>query len=322
METSERYRRFAELEVKGFSPCYEAWGHGIAGDTEVLALIEQLPQAKRQPNLVLGAARYLGARVSAFEEFREFLVRDWDAVREIAMTHRTQTNEVGRTAALLPALCLYPGQPVALIEFGASAGLCLYPDRYSYQYDERPILDPVSGRSEIVLPCTTSGKPPIPEVVPEVAYRAGVDLNPLDVTDAEDMRWLEALIWPEQRNRLQRLRSAVGIARQDPPTLVAGDLVETIADLVYAAPGDIPVIVFGSAVLTYLDRDRRAEFQHLMRKLPCHWITNEGTAVLEFDSAALPPEPDGIHMVLARDGQPLAYAAPHGQTLDWFPAPR
>ncbi|WP_327144587.1 DUF2332 domain-containing protein [Nocardia sp. NBC_01327] len=318
METSQRYRRFAELEVRGFSPCYEEWSGGIAGSPRILGLIDQLPEPRRQPNLVFGAARYVGAVESGFAEFADFLITHWAEVYEVAMTHRTQTNEAGRTATLLPVLNLYPAQPVALIEFGASAGLCLYPDRYSYRYDDRPILDPADGRSDVVLSCTTSGRPPIPEVLPQVAYRAGVDLNPLDLADAENLRWLECLIWPEQRDRLVRLRSAAAIVRRDPPELVAGDLVDAIADLVHAVPQDIPVIVFGSAVLTYLPPERRAAFREVMRALPCRWITNEGTAVLDFGSAALPAAPAGIRMITALDGDPVAYAAPHGQTLDWF----
>ncbi|WP_297627563.1 DUF2332 domain-containing protein [Nocardia sp.] len=322
METSQRYRLFAELEVRGFSPCYEAWSCGIGDSPRLLGLIDQLPESKRQPNLVFGAARYVGAVESGFAEFEEFLVGHWGEVREVAMTHRTQTNEVGRTATLLPVLNLYPAQPVALIEFGASAGLCLYPDRYSYRYDDRPILDPVGGRSEVVLSCNTSGHPPLPEALPQVAYRAGVDLNPLDLADDENLRWLECLVWPEQRDRLARLRSAAAIVRRDPPELVAGDLVDTIADLVHAVPQDIPVIVFGSAVLTYLPPERRAAFQAVMRTLPCRWITNEGTAVLDFGSATLPPVPTGIRMITALDGDPVAYAAPHGQTLEWFGSAR
>ncbi|MFE6859127.1 DUF2332 domain-containing protein [Nocardia sp. NPDC057668] len=315
---SERYSRFAELEVRGYSDCYAEWASGVAGDPGTLELIGGLPVAKRQPQLVFGAVRYLGLGVVSYGEFREFLVENRDEVREIVMTHRTQTNEAGRTAALLPVIGQFAGEPVALIEYGASSGLCLYPDRYSYRYDDGPMLDPVDGPSEVVLSCSTSGRPPIPDVLPEVVYRAGLDINPLNVADAEDMRWLEMLIWPEQRDRLERLRGAVEIARRDPPELRAGDLVDSIAELVDAAPRGVPVLVFGSAVLTYLEPERRAVFRELMRSLRCHWITNEGIGVLGFGAAALPPARAGANMVLALDDRAVGYAAPHGQWVDWF----
>ena len=102
----------------------------------------------------------------------------------------TQTNEAGRCAVLLPVLAALP-QPLALLEVGASAGLCLYPDRYAYRYG-----DQVLGAGEPVLDCAATGVAP-PPARPEVVWRAGLDLNPLDVTDPADVAWLDALIWPE-----------------------------------------------------------------------------------------------------------------------------
>jgi hypothetical protein len=96
---------------------------------------------------------------------------------------------------LLPVLAALP-QPLALLEVGASAGLCLYPDRYAYRYG-----DHVVGSGEPVLECAAIGVSP-PTGVPDVVWRAGLDLNPLDVTDSADVAWLEALIWPEHAHRL------------------------------------------------------------------------------------------------------------------------
>ncbi|MEV0463394.1 DUF2332 domain-containing protein [Nocardia tengchongensis] len=318
METADRYRTFAEREVRGYSPCYESWCLGIASDAELLARIDTLPVPKRQPNLILGAARYLGVTVCSFEEFKDFLITNWARVREVTTTRRTQTNEVGRTAALLPLLARYGSNPVALIEYGASAGLCLYPDRYSYRYDDGTSLDPLDGPSTVVLPCATTGQPPLPAGLPNVVYRAGIDLNPLDVGDSEDVRWLESLVWPEQRNRLERLRAAAAIACEEPPRLVRGDLSTGLADLVREAPSDVPVIVFGSAVLLYLPRAERAAFPGVIRELPCEWVSNEPPTVVDFGGYKLPPGPDDVHLVLAANGVPVAHTRPHGQSLDWF----
>ncbi|MGW4766601.1 DUF2332 domain-containing protein [Nocardia sp. NPDC004278] len=317
MDTSQRYRHFAEVEARGNSHRYEQWCLGIAEAPELLALIEQLPEPKRQPNLVLGATRYVGAPDSEFAEFERWLIAHWDAVREVAAARTTQTNEAGRVAVLLPMLAQLPG-PLSLIEVGTSAGLCLYPDRYSYRYGEIRI-DPVDGPSPVVLTCATSGNPPVPEQLPTVVHRAGIDLNPLDVTDAEAMHWLECLIWPGQPERLTRLRAAIGIARQDPPQLVAGDLTTEITDLVHATPPGTTVVVFGSAVLAYLDAGARAIFEETVRGLPCHWISNEGAHVLPTvaDQLPRPPATPG-QFVVALDGRPVAYAGPHGQALDWF----
>lgn len=310
---------FAEYEAHGNSPCYERWGLGIADDPDLVTLIDRLPAAKRQPNLVLGAARHVGADESSFPTLREWMLEHWAAVEEVAMAHTTQTNEAGRAAVLLPVLSQLP-QPLSLIEVGASAGLCLYPDRFSYRYDDRVRIDPASGRSQVVLSCATSGNPPLPEAVPTVVHRAGVDLNPLDVNNIDDMRWLESLVWPEQTERLERLRAVATIARGDPPHMVEGDLNEAITDLVRRAPENSTAVVFGSAVLSYLDPDARRSFEDLVRDLPCHWVTNEGAGVIPstVDQLPRPVVESRGQFVLALDGRPLAYAGPHGQSLDWF----
>lgn len=184
--TTDRFRRFAETEARGESPCYEEWALGVAADPEVLALLDALPEPKRQPNLVFTAARYTGIPAGPYPAFREALLAEWATIREVMLARRTQTNEPGRCAVLLPLLAALP-PPLALLEVGASAGLCLFPDRYSYRYDDRPVL----GDGAVVLDCNTTGPVPFPAAVPEVVWLAGVDLNPLDVNDSGDVRWLE-----------------------------------------------------------------------------------------------------------------------------------
>lgn len=268
---------------------------------------------------MLAAARYLGVAEASFPEFRDWVFQHWDAVAQVVMTRRTQTNEVGRAAVLVPALAQLAGS-LALIEVGASAGLCLYPDLFSYHYDDRDVLHPAGGASGVRLWCATSGKPPIPDRLPEVVWRAGVDSNPLDANDADEMRWLECLTWPGQPERLRRLREAVAISRSRPVDVVSGDLNETVAELVDAAPQGATVVVFHSAVLAYLSTDERRRFERTIRGLPCHWLSNEGCGVVESVAAQLPTPAQNTpgRFVVALDGVPLAYAGAHGQTLDWF----
>ena len=191
--TAAGYERFAVVEARGVSPLYEEWAVSIADDDAVLALIEGLPRHKRQPNLVFGAARFAGAPLSPYPEFREWLLEQWPVVQPVIQQRMTQTNEAARCAVLLPLLSRIDG-PAALIEAGASAGFCLYPDRYSYLYrtDDggETVLHPADGPSTVELPCTLKGTQ-APTRLPDVVWRAGIDLNPLDVQDPEDMAWLE-----------------------------------------------------------------------------------------------------------------------------------
>ena len=318
VDTSLWYRSFAEVEARGNSAIYEDWGFGVSQDPAVLALIDRLPEPRRQPNLVFGASRHLGAPIAPYESFRRWVSAHWFEVEQLARTRTTQTNETGRDAVLLPVLGLLKG-PFALIEVGASAGLCLYPDRYSYLYDGNRYLHPVDGPSTVLLECATTGNPPIPQKAPEVVYRAGIDLNPLDVTNADDVSWLASLVWPEQKHRRQRLRDAAALAREDPPHLIRGDLNSTIADLVEQTPRGTTVVVFHSAGLSYLAPSDRAAFVDTVGSLPCHWIANEGVGVLPAIDNRLTTSTQTRRgkFVVSLDGVPHGLAGAHGQFLDW-----
>jgi hypothetical protein len=104
-----------------------------------------------------------------------------------------------------------------------------------------------------VLHCSTTGPVPLPSELPRVVWRAGIDLHPLDVGDPDDVAWLEALIWPEQDFRRERVRQAIAVARAEPPVLAAGDLNEELLALAAQAPRNAALVVFHSAVMAYLD---------------------------------------------------------------------
>lgn len=317
MATAELYAEFASAEARGESACYLAWAQGVAADAALLGLLAELPEPKRQPTLLFAAARYAGITPGPYPDFRAALLRCWPQVRSIMIMRRTQTNEAARCAPLLPLLAALP-QPLALLEVGASAGLCLYPDRFGYRYGNLPLLAPASGPAATVISCAIEGPVPVPAALPEVVWRAGIDLNPLDVSNRADMRWLETLVWPEQDDRRQRLAAAIAVARADPPRLVAGDLNDKVGELAALAPEDATLVIFHTSVLGYLDAAGRSAFTATVRDLPGYWISSEIPAAIGF--ASLPPSPDPSRLlsVLAQDGQPVAYAGTHGQDLHWF----
>lgn len=320
-DTARQYAEFGAEWVGEQSPVFRDWATAIAADDEVLALIDTLPEVKRQPNLVLAAGRWHGAVAGPYDGLRRVLVGQWPAVRETVLARATQTNEVARCATLLPVLSQLPG-PLALLEVGTSAGLCLHPDRYSYRWSDGTSLDPVDGPSPVVLECDVSGDPPLPTEMPEVVWRAGIDLNPLDVRDEDSTAWLENLVWPGQDERRARLRAAIAVARQDPPRLVRGDLLETLPALVDEAPSDATLVVFHTAVVFYLPPQRRADFAAYMREIvgagTAHWVSNEGPHVVP--GITLDAPPDGW-FVLGVDGTPVALTHGHGRSLRWLGEP-
>jgi hypothetical protein len=312
------YRWFAENEAPGRSALFEEWAYGVAGDAEILNLLGQLPRPKRQPNLLFACSRMVGCPLAPFAEWREWLVLNWDAVASQMLVRGTQTNEPRRCAVLLPALAQVPG-PFALLEVGASAGLCLYPDRYSYSYDGRRI-DPADGPSTVLLECATTGNPPIPTALPEIAWRAGIDLNPLDLANPDDTAWLETLIWPEQHERRDRISGAMDIVRADPPRIVRGDAIDDLPALVAEAPAGIPLVIVSSAAIVYLMPEPRAHFIDYVRSLDATWISNEGAGIVPAAAGKLDGRVPPVtgQMLLSVNENPLAFTGPHGDRLDWL----
>jgi hypothetical protein len=310
MTIAATYAEFAAREAHGVSPIYERLSVAISGNEELLALLGSLPPAKQQPNLLFGVVRFLGGPVEDPVAFHDYTLTNWPAIEAEIRSRGTQTNEVGRCAILLPVLAALP-QPLALLDVGASAGLCLYPDRYSYRYGSHQI-----GTGDPVLDCAATGVSP-PAGLPEVAWRAGLDLNPLDVTNPADFAWLDALIWPEHTHRRARLRAAAAIAAAEPPLLVRGDVVDALPALAAQAPANATLVVFHTSVMYQVPKPRREAFVRMVRGLPGHWISNETPDVLTYD--ALPAPPDGVlNNVLALDGTPLAWTRSHGQAIAWF----
>ena len=158
-QLAARYRRFADVEAHDRSPLYEAFAVGVAADAFTLEFLATLPDEKRQPNLLFAALRHVCGTPRDWPEFHGLLRKNAPAVRATMLTHRTQTNEAGRCATLLPVLAHLP-QPLALLEVGASAGLCLLPDRYGYDYGHRQLM-PASPDAP-VFPCRANPATPLP----------------------------------------------------------------------------------------------------------------------------------------------------------------
>ena len=180
----DRYGRFARDEAPGRSALYEEWARGIAEDRRVAALIARIRDTRRQPPLVFAVSRLLGAPESGFASWAEWVRAHIEDLVVGCESRSIQTNEPLRCAALLPALSAVDC-PIALLEVGASAGLCLYPDRYSYRYetpDGVVAVDPAGGESPVLLRASWRGNMPRLRL-PEVVWRAGIDLNPLDPRD-------------------------------------------------------------------------------------------------------------------------------------------
>jgi hypothetical protein len=347
-DVANSYERFAESEG-GLSPVYRTWSLAIGRSREACELIAELPGTKRQPNLVFAAARWVSQPdeatsgwpldTAAPDEFLAFLRAHWPEIKTLALERSTQTNEPGRCALHLTELARIDG-PIALIEVGHSAGLTLIPDLYSYEYTltdgSRTRLSPLSAPSgeRIVLFTALEGVTP-PTKLPTVVWRGGVDLNPLTLDPStpegrDQIRWMEALIWPGHEVRASRLLRAAALAaearRRGPFREMTGDLLTGLPALVKRAHAEAPgahVVVLHTAVIAYLPEP--AVFEELMHRLltesqrpgsaPLTWLSCEGPNVLPGVASALSAASAPGEFILARNGEPVARTHPWGYSM-------
>jgi hypothetical protein len=311
-----RFLRFAEREADGSSPLYAALARGAAADPFALAFLAALPDDKQQPNLLFAALRHVAGTPNDWPQARRALEAQPDAVRAVMLARRTQTNEPARCATLLPVLArLKP--PLALLEVGASAGLCLLPDRYGYAYGTHHLPPPSADAP--IFHARANAATPLPATPPSVAWRAGLDLSPLDLHDPEQSAWLETLVWPEHTDRLQLLRAAIRVAQADPPPVHRGDLLTDLPTIARQAPRDATLVVFHTAVLAYIaDPAARDRFAESVRGLNAVWVSNEAPGVFPAIAARVRHRGPPGAFLLAVDGVPVAWTQPHGRWIDWL----
>jgi hypothetical protein len=205
----------------------------------------------------------------ALETHREFLAR-------FTAEQRVQTNEVRRAWALLPGLLSLGAPHVDLLELGASAGLLLEFDRYGYRYRAGSW-----GDGALVLEGDDRDGPPADLLARglSVGRRRGVDLNPVDVTSDHGARLLQAFVWPDQVDRLERLRRAIRLVRDEPPELVRGDYVELLPSLLRERRDDALTVVFDSVSTVYLHEERYQELVRVLAEVgrdgPLAWLSLE-----------------------------------------------
>jgi hypothetical protein len=253
----------------------------------------------------------------------------WPAVSRILATRHTQTNEPGRAALLavgLAAAADQVGEPVGLLDAGCSAGLNLLIDRYRFDYGPAGQLGPAG--SPVVISCAVRGTPAPPRL-PVIAARLGLDRAPVDVTWADDARWLLACVWPDT-GRLARTAAAMDLARQDPPQVLSGDMVTDLDAALGTFDPGLPVVVVTTSACWYLSAAQRHAFLAVLarraRRQRLAWLSVDSPGVI--DLVPVPPSAGErgaaasvMGLVTFGSGPPagraLALCHAHGAWLDW-----
>jgi hypothetical protein len=254
--------------------------------------------------------------------------RLWPVAREVVAEHAQklrpflanapQTNEVGRSCALMPGMleiARITGLPLRPREIGSSAGLNQFWDLYAYRLGGQHWNE---GRSRLTLECRWSGGAPPLEMRPTVASRAGCDINPLDLRDEKVRLRLQAYVWPDQARRMENLRAAMQIA-------LASDVkVEKIAASKFAArelaarPAGECIVLYHSIVRQYFPEDEGNAFDHAIADAGADATKDRPVAWLRLEQDA-PMQPFYLRLTLWPTGETrlLATAHPHGAVVKW-----
>ena len=295
------YRHFGEVDAARTSPLYERVAVALSESGEALRAIGAAPARKRHPTVILaalhdlalaGRAPALAAAYAAADGDAaaaaaiDTLLRMTDSVAAIAVRRRTRVGETGHCAVLYPAIAEAArragANTVGLIDVGCSAGLNLNVDRVGITYSNGQSLGDPS--SPVQLACSTVGERPIPaRAIPQVVARVGVDLEPVDVTDADDARWLRACLWPDQPERAARLEAEMALAATAPPLLLRGDAVEMLPGALARVPADALPVVTTTWALSRFPLENRLRFLHRLDEAATSravaWVSAEGVGV-------------------------------------------
>lgn len=301
--TPESMRQWAETASD--SPLYHRLARFVADTPELMSVVGEI-RNRPAPNLLFAAVQYLlgdmpNHPLAAFypnlsssatpqgnpdAEFAEFVVEHRESIVELGSTRYTQTNECRRCVALLPGVWEAPFDSFHLIDVGTSAGLNLVLDHYRYRWGPLE-WGPTEG---LLLDADSHGALPAPREI-EVLSRIGLDLNPVDTSDPDQARWLDALVWPEHEERRRRLREALKVLAAVPVDLIPGSALDTLPATFESLPAGEPVVVMNSMVLVQWDPPVRAAFEALVaserRRRPVHRVSMEWFTAVRNDASEL-----------------------------------
>jgi hypothetical protein len=226
------------------------------------AVAEALPRpGAPQPSLGPGFAA----------DYRAFLLRHGAELSALLAGHRYQMNEVGRCAQVAPALgraaARHAGRDAVLVDVGTGAGLGLRPDRCAYRYVRPDGRDLRYGPADaaLVLESRLVGDldPPLSPPMPRIVDRVGIELDPVDLGDAEAVAWLAACVPPEA-GAVERFASALDLARSEPAGIVVGDACSALPDVLAAVPPGPLVVLVDSYVDVFFPEPERRRFGEIV----------------------------------------------------------
>lgn len=286
------FREFGS-SVGSRAPLYADLSEAIAGDAKphIRQLLNSAPLPQRRPVLLLAAIhrlvledqssplarRYPSVTGVTREEkqdlahlksdLNEFCDTYRDELIDLVRTRHTQTNDISRSALLRLALANQPAvNNSALIDVGCSAGLNLHLDSYhcTYTAENGSWTTSAGDTAAPALRCSVraAGTPDIE--IGTFTRRIGFDPHPIDVR-TEDAIWLIACVWPDQLDRIARLRTAIEWTKQNPVDLRVGDALAALDQI--ETLDDPHITIINSWVLSYLSNDEQTLYRQRLEEL-------------------------------------------------------
>jgi hypothetical protein len=342
-ELADLWRWFADGIMAGYCPLYDEIARSVSSDRDLLALQHSARPHAHLPPMLLAGAHYLlldgvehpladvyagRSTAPAAPLFRDLCLEHATHLVEVLNTRTVQTNEVGRSALLGPALTwAAAGEQLQLVDVGCSAGLNMLCDRYRLDYGTHGVTG--SHDSPVRIDCrVVGGSPPIAPHLPVIAGRVGIDLDPPDLADPVDTRWLLACVWPGT-GRFRRAAQAIEMGRADPPPVLRGDAVETLPG-VLAGLGDGRVVVINTWSFSYFSVEQRQAYVDLLAEVgrvrPVTWVSMDAPGVVELPPGEVPEagslESDVLSCFTFEGSAPhrsevLAFVQSHGMSMSW-----
>lgn len=331
MDTLARYAAYAD-RIEAVSPRYAAWARSL--DPALVALLDEVPEQQRQPELFFAVARRLGADPSDPGALRAIGREARPALVTALASATVQANDPRRLGPVVPlfaALAERAPRPLGLVDAGAAAGLCSIPDRVTLDHRVGPDGDVVRMHTapedpSIRLVVDVTGDVPAPASSPiSIGARVALDPNPIDLSaDGAFDRLVEA-VPPEAVDRTALMRQAARATLAVPPVRLVGTLPGDLDRALDALPDGVEPVVLTTGTLVYVPGAERQRFVDRVRERGVHWIALERTGILRGVAATVPDDVDpadpDAFATASIDGTAVAVSDPFGTRVHWFRDP-
>lgn len=295
----QKFLNFAATECKDHSALYYKLSQEIAADTELLKMASYTRNGQPVPNIFLAAVHYLLLKNSGseladffpsiqkklvsvipFSLFKKFCIQNEKEIRDIISTRIVQTNVINRCAYLMPVISKIlfdEGKPATIIDIGTSAGLTLNFDKYEYWYNGGKVY----GDSKVIVNSNIIDSS-IPDIFPisQSITKIGIDQNIIDPSDADEILWLKALIWPDQVERFVAMEEALKLDELKNISFVQAQKIEDFRKVLLAVPANEILIVYATHVLYQFSQELLEDFYLMLeavaQKRDLYFLSVEG----------------------------------------------